>query len=185
MGGRPSKDTGVYAELKSTQKDIPPIKLIINEQITSTAVDSLKDSEQMLHLLAKNLVYDVLHDKQTPKKFGELLQYIFTSESILSTTRGLLYWSLKTPDCMVNIEALSKYQLTSWMRTYGMSQVSWISQNWLEAPSARQLVVSPLLSWVLRQKPYVIDPCVFMIHSSLPFARVSLFLNAYIMCFLR
>lgn len=177
MGGKPSKekeDTGVYAELKSTQKDIPPIKLIINESITSTAVDSLKDSEEMLHLLAKNLIFQVLDDKQTPGKFGEFLQYIFTSDSILSTTRGILYWSLKTPDCTVNIESMSKYQLTSWMRTYGMSQVSWISQGWLTAPQSRQVVVSPLLSWVLRQKPYVIDPVAYMIHDSLPFARVRL-----------
>lgn len=180
MGGSNSKDRkekkdGLYAELISGRgdaSDFPPIKVLLNEQITNSAVDSLKDSEEMMHLLAKNLIIEALQNKSATGNFGRMLSYVFNYEVTLSQTRSLLYWSLNTPDCTANIQSLSAYQLKCYANTIGVAQVSALSQAWIVAPSSRKEVVSPLLTWVFKQKPYVVDPSALSIKESLPYAKV-------------
>lgn len=179
MGGSSSKDSkkkdGVYAELVSGRgedSEFPPIKVLLNEQITNSALDSLKDSEEMMHLLAKNLIIDALQDKSAPGKFGQILNYVFDYEVTLSQTRSLLYWSLNTPDVTKNIDSLNAYQLKQWSRTFGVGQVSSLAQSWVVAVPSRKEVVSPLLSWVLTQQAYVVDPSAQSIHDSLPYMKV-------------
>ena len=180
MGSSSSKDSkdkrkGLYAELISGKGDaaeFPPIKVLLNEQITNSAVDSLKDSEEMMHLLAKNLIIESLKNKSATKNFGQMLSTLFDYEVTLSQTRSLLYWSIQTPDSFSNIQSLSAYQLKNYANTIGIPQVSALSQSWIVAPSSRKEVVSPLLVWVLKEKPYAVDPAALSIQESLPCAKV-------------
>ena len=184
MGGSSSKTSnrneknGIYAELvsgKGEDSDFPPIKVLLNEQITNSALDSLKDSEQMMHMLAKSLIVDALHDKNTPGKFGKILNYIFDYEATLAQTRSMLYWSISTQDSYKNISYLTAWQLKNWTTSYGIGQVSTLTQMWVRNPSARVEVISPLITWVLQQKPYVIDPVSLLIYDALPYTKVQHF----------
>lgn len=179
MGAKSSKDTkkdGIYAEIvsgKEQEENVPRLKVLLNAQLTSTAVDSLKDSEQMIHLLAENLIVEALKDKSTPKMFGEFMKYIFAYESTLSATRDLLYWALKTPDCYRSIEFLSAWQLKNYFNTYAPGQLSVAAQAWVVSVPSRRTVICPLLTWTLRQQEFVVYPLACLIKDTMPFARVS------------
>ena len=176
MGGKSSKPdekNGIYAELvPGGGSDIPPIKVLLNEQITSTAVDSLKDSEHMMHLLAKNMILDALHDKKTVRKFGMFLQSAFESEETLSETRKLVYWSLNTQDCTKNTQWLASWQLKGWMQTYGVGQTAYLASWWVSSPDSRRQVISPLIAWAIRQDSFVTDPLAVVATGALPLAKV-------------
>jgi hypothetical protein len=133
----------------------------------------LKDSKQVIQLLAESLVYDTLHDKDTPKKFGEVLQYVFSYESTLANTRSQLYWAINTPDCFKSIESLTAWQLKSYFNTHAISQLSFAARTWVVTPQARKTVICPLLTWTLRQKEFVITPLAYIIQDSLPFVQVQ------------
>ena len=109
---RRKKNVAVYAELSdssSGNRDIP-VQILVKETLTSTALDALEDSEEVVKAISKSLVMDILKDSETPGQLGTLLSYIFTSETVLSPTRELIYWSLFLPPTMKNITLFSKSQ---------------------------------------------------------------------------
>ncbi|KAJ1392817.1 hypothetical protein B484DRAFT_280557 [Ochromonadaceae sp. CCMP2298] len=176
MGAGSSKKKGAekegdtYAELSGVS-DFPPIRVLINEQFTSSAVDSLKDSEEVLRVLSKSIVMDILHDKKMPGKFGELLQYTFSGEPVLQPTRELLYWSLKTPEVSRNTQALAKWHLSNYADSYGVPQVSALSQWWLQHPPVQQEVIKPLLLWTGQQRELAVLPLAEVVSNLLPWYK--------------
>jgi hypothetical protein len=176
MGAGSSKKKGAekegdtYAELSGVS-DFPPIRVLINEQFTSSAVDSLKDSEEVLRVLSKSIVMDILHDKKMPGKFGELLQYTFSGEPVLQPTRELLYWSLKTPEVSRNTQALAKWHLSNYADSYGVPQVSALSQWWLHHPPVQQEVIKPLLLWTGQQRELAVLPLAEVVSNLLPWYK--------------
>jgi hypothetical protein len=63
---------------------LPPIKTILNEQIASTAIETIRDSKALANTMAKAWISEALADKTTPKKFGDILNRIFSYESVRS-----------------------------------------------------------------------------------------------------
>jgi hypothetical protein len=188
MGGSSSKQKGkdgIYAEIvseKMEEADIPPIQILLNERITSSAVESLKDSKQVIQLLAESLIYDTLHDQDTPKKFGEVLQYVFSYESTLANTRSQLFWAVNTPDCLKSIESLTSWQLNNYFNTHAIGQLSFAARSWVVTPQARKTVICPLLTWTLRQQDIVVTPLAHIIQDSLTFARVTIYHILSLLC---
>jgi hypothetical protein len=181
MGGKASKENkkdGIYAEIvtgKEEAAQVPPLKVFIPDfkgQITSTAVDSLKDSEDMMYKLAKDLIADVLKDKDTPKRFGKLMQHYMTYDSTQKTTRDFLYWTVDAPDCYDGIKQLSAWQMKDYFNSFAPGQVSLAAQAWVLAIPSRKEVICPLLTWTLQQQPIVIDPLTTIIKDVLPYSRV-------------
>eukprot|EP01035_Chromulina_nebulosa_P066063 gene66063-90407_t len=85
-----------YAEIVNAQGFALPIKILINSTIASTAVDSLRDSQDIANQLAKDWLIQFLDDKSNQKKFGYFLQDLFSYEPVLSPTRWLVHWSVNS-----------------------------------------------------------------------------------------
>lgn len=67
-----------YAEIitdKAMPADVPPIKVLINDQLAATAVDTLRDSQALAHELSKELVVDYLTNKHSPAHVGTQLHF--------------------------------------------------------------------------------------------------------------
>ncbi len=91
--------TKIYAELISDHPlplDIPPLKVLINQQIATTTADSLRNSSVIAHNLAKSMILDVL-TQQNIKSFGKMSQRMLGLDYTLQSTRGILFWSLRFP----------------------------------------------------------------------------------------
>ena len=180
MGGNFSKDdkskaNNIYAELITGKS--PPIKVLLNEQITSTAVDSLKDSlndsKEFVNLFANNLVIEVLKDKNTAKTFGNFLNYTFSFESTKAPTRSLIYWSIMSDTSIGNISLLSTTQICTWMNLYGKNQIVDVLDHYLLRKSFQTIYIHPLLLWTLQQEHIVISPLSNIIADSLLYTKVS------------
>ena len=165
------QDEDLYAELIS-RENIPPIKVYLNRHISSSAVESLKDSEALAMQLAKQLVIETLTEKEMPNKFGELLRYIFAYESIRQPTRWLVYWSLNENSNVRYMNTFTRWQLDWWMQNGGVPQVGSLCDWWLRDRQSREATINPLLKWTLRQRETVVNPTTAIVVSSLPYAKV-------------
>lgn len=178
MGSTSSKEKqkgGVYAEIVSGKEDeaIPPLKVFINAQITSTAVDSLKDAHEMMYLLAENLIMEALKDGQTPKMFGQMLKHMLAYESTQCTTRQFLYWSMHSPHGYDNIRHISAWHMKDYINTYAPIQLSVAAQEWSLSLLSRRTVINPLLTWTLNHEDIVVGPLADIVKDTLPHTRVS------------
>jgi len=57
----------IYAELDNDDDSLPTIKVLVRERLAAQAVDTLKDSEELAKVLAKDLVVDML-EAETSKR---------------------------------------------------------------------------------------------------------------------
>jgi hypothetical protein len=130
VGPRMTQHKPRYAEIvietDNANKEIKNLLVLVNDslsvntQLSSAAVDSMKDSQEIANDLARSLVMEVLHGKNNTRKLGELLQYTFAYETVLAPTRDLIYWSLATPEVVNNTLWLCKYQRDYWLKDEGM-----------------------------------------------------------------
>lgn len=174
-------DMDLFAEIVSSgdgpTAGLPPLKILLNEQISSSAVETLRDSKLVAQQLAKTIVMDALADAHNQGKFGEFLQYAFAYESILYPTRWLVHWSIHTDNSVANSRVFLKEQLLHWLqdtdRTYGpQKQLVDLCDWWLREERSRVEAVDPLLVWTLRQKDSVKDPLAATVCAALAYARV-------------
>eukprot|EP01039_Chlorochromonas_danica_P008286 gene8286-9136_t len=159
-----------YAELlsdKGLPSDLPPIKVLINDQLATTAVDQLRDSQVAAHELAKNLVIDMLRDKDSPKKLGTLLQYVFKYESLLQPTRDLLYWSLRLPTTYSPIYSQLKYTF-NYAESAQQEQLAALSKSWLLDPQTKREIIIPLFKWNLEDEETTIKPLASLLGEVVP-----------------
>lgn len=172
----------------------PPLRVLMHEQLTSSAVDSIRDSRQLAHELAKSLLIEVLERKENRGKFGELLLYLFVSDTVLSPTRQTIYWSLTSESTIENIVTNVQMHRDYWLgftenydrgiraiqklhtRHEGrlMTDILLMSQviQWLEDPLSRTAVITPLIDWTLQQDEIVKFPLTEVTVSFLPWIKV-------------
>lgn len=172
----------LYADLitdeDSETTGLKPIRVILNESLTSSAVESIRDSQEIANALAKELIIDILSDKGTENKFGIFLQHIFTFDSTLQSARDLVFWGLKSDQSMSNATTLAKESLSAWSKGAGSSQLLVLSNNWLHSAHSKTTSITPLLLWTLNQKQAVHDPLTDIVSKSIPFTQVCLPLSA-------
>jgi hypothetical protein len=176
----------------------PPLHILINETLTSSAVDSIRDSRQLANELAKSLLIEVLERKENRGKFGELLLYLFVSDTVLSPTRHTIYWTLTLENTIKNIVTNVEIHRDYWLgftENYDRSMrsikklhtrhegrlitdVMLMNQVilWLEDPLSRTAVLTPLIEWTLQQDEIVKFPLTDLAVSFLPWIKVSLHL---------
>ncbi len=166
--------TEIVYGLQTDISDITPIK-IINDQLTSSAVDSIRESQLAANQLAKSLLIELLHDEHSPKKFGELLKYTFAYESVLKPTRDLIHWSLRTDSTMTSVEQQARTGLYSYMSRTGSakSQLVGLSTHWLGQRDTRLFTLNPLLTWTMKQPELAVDPLAEVVKVALPHTRSS------------
>jgi hypothetical protein len=58
----------IYAELDNDDDSLPTIKVLVRESLAAQAVDTLKDSEGVAKVLAKDLVVDMLEDETSKRQ---------------------------------------------------------------------------------------------------------------------
>ena len=93
----------------------PGLRNLVHDTITSQAVDELKRSQQMANDLAKSLILEVLKRKENRGKLGELLQYTFAADTVLTPTRELIYWSLELEQTFKNIVWQVQWHRNYWL----------------------------------------------------------------------
>lgn len=173
----------------------PPLHILINETLTSSAVDSIRDSRQLANELAKSLLIEVLERKENRGKFGELLLYLFVSDTVLSPTRHTIYWTLTLDNTIKNIVSNVEIHRDYWLgftENYDRSMrsikklhtrhegrlitdVMLMNQVilWLEDPLTRTAVLTPLIEWTLQQDEIVKFPLTDLAVDFLPWIKVS------------
>lgn len=168
----------VYAEIVSEEQSksgVPPLKVLLHEQLTSSAIDSLRDSHAIANDLAKKLSLDILKEPETLGKFGQLLGYIFAYESVLYPTRLLIYWSIGTDVAFKNAIIQTKWQIGRWQRTVGPNQVNYLVRNLLQNDDIKKLSIKPLIKMVFEIEA-VKQPLTNIIVDVLPHAQVEILL---------
>ena len=95
--------------------DTDLMKHLVQDTLTSSAVDSLRESQQLANSIAKSLVLEVLTRTENRGKLGELLQYTFAADTVLTPTRELLYWSLELEHTFKNIVWQVQWHRNYWL----------------------------------------------------------------------
>ena len=176
--GENQKPISFYAEIitdKTLPTDIPPIKVLIHEQIVSTATDSIRDSEIVVNQLSKSLILEFLNNPSSPEKLGTLLRYVLGYEYLLQPTRELIYWSLKNSYTKRYIDNFSHSTTLKWIDSNGANSIKLALIPWLNISSYSSLAT--LTRWSLRQHDMVIMPFTEIAVQSLPYAKVILLYN--------
>lgn len=146
---------------------------IVGEHISSTAVDSIRDSQESGNVLAKSKIMDVLKDKAAVTNFGELLNYSFSYESVLKPTRDLLYWSIQTEDCLKNLSNVSKSGIDDWAKLRGKDDLIPPIKDWVLSKQTRIVTINPLLTYTLRDKSLSLEPLSQIVIDILPYTKES------------
>lgn len=163
------------------------LRVLVQETFTSSAVDSIRDSQLLANELAKRLLIEVLQRRENRGKFGELLQYLFISDTVLSPTRDLIYWSLAIDNTVHNIAQNVKMHRNFWLRSTEKQPGATRSLErrltdavlltliirWLDDPVSKNQVVIPLLDWALKEHEGVIAPLTEIAAGSIPWTKVS------------
>jgi hypothetical protein len=171
------KKVNFYAELisdKGLPSDIPPIRVLINEQIASSAIDSIKDSQRIAHELSKSILLDYLDDEVSINQFGEFLKTIFGYESLQFSTRDLIYWSLSFPEVHKSIYSMTQYQTNEYFKSFGKPLVFSLFTSWLTSPVTYKHFFIPQFTELLRNDENLVKPFAGLIASSIPNATASL-----------
>ena len=85
---------------------------MFKDSITSSAVDSIRDSQELINDYAKTLLKTTLENKESPGQLGILLKSFFEHEKVLKPTRNLLYWTLKQNYIVNPTISLAQSQIT-------------------------------------------------------------------------
>eukprot|EP01031_Cornospumella_fuschlensis_P028915 gene28915-34894_t len=157
-----------YAEIitdKALPADVPPIQVLINEQLAATAVDTIRDSQALAHELSKKLVVDYLTNKCSSEHFGIMMKVATSYESILKPTRDLIYWSLQFDSIASNAKSIIKKDYIP------VEAVSVLAQDWLKRPVTKKDVIVPLLTWTFQQPDVCVEPLRDVIMDWLPTSK--------------
>jgi hypothetical protein len=179
-----------YAELisnpSSQNNQRLPIKVYIgeqiNEQITNSAVDSIRDSQQQVQELAKSVVLEILTNPTNQSSLGLLLNDMFLYESILAPTRDLIYWSLTFDETIYNSRWQLEWQMHYWLRDnepigyriYTKDNIVSMCAWWLTHTESRTATVVPFLGWYYGDKE-IVDYYTQSASESIPTAKVNNF----------
>lgn len=161
------------------QKNIPPMKILLNNYITSSTVDSIrdsmKDSKEYLNMLSRELLLGILHDNKNQHIFGDFLKYSFSYESILLPTRELIYYSLYDNN---TYHIISLYLNNEILRIINndnnnikKSIVNSSIYN-IHDKIFKSYTFYPLVIWTIEQQEIVIDPLTKIIRNALPYTKV-------------
>lgn len=165
----------LYAEIvtdKALPADIPPIKVLIHDQIVSTAADSIRDSETVVNQLSKALILDFLTSPTSPEKFGTLLRYVFGYEYLVQPSRELIYWSLRNEHTSNYISKTCKNGATQWIYSQSGPLISTNLRSWMQGNGYTN--ISEIVRWGLQQEDITILPFTEIVTQSLPYAKVIL-----------
>eukprot|EP01038_Epipyxis_sp_PR26KG_P009578 gene9578-12901_t len=175
IGGNGSDEENPIGSIRQNQNDpkapLVPIKVLLNAQIASSAIDSMKDSQILVNELAKSMLLEVLKDDHSSQKFGELLKHILSYQPTRYSTRSLIYWTLRSDPIIQTSSSQSVWWIHYWSHTTGINEVSLITTNWLLHPLTQKNNIVPLLDWTLNQHPITIKPLAHLIEWSLPFSK--------------
>lgn len=161
------------------QKNIPPMKILLNNYITSSTVDSIrdsmKDSKEYLNMLSRELLLGILHDNKNQHIFGDFLKYSFSYESILLPTRELIYYSLYDNNTYHIISLYLNNEILRIINTDNNNIKKSIVNSSIyniHDKIFKSYTFYPLVIWTIEQQEIVIDPLTKIIRNALPYTKV-------------
>jgi hypothetical protein len=95
------------------------IEILMKEKITSSVADSIIESHDAAHEVSKELVIEVLNDKDNVSKLATALGNAFGDEAILRPIRDFTYFYLHTDDTLRNINWLLHGQMKYFFKEHG------------------------------------------------------------------
>ena len=174
MGNKDSSlaaSNGINDSENAGKSLLPQPSGIVREHISSTAVDSIRDSQQTGNELAKANIMEVLKDKKSIIQFGELLSYSFSYESVLKPTRDLIYWSIQTEDSLKSLAHVSQSGIEDWSKSRGKIDLTPPIKQWVLSRETRIVTINPLLTWTLREKSLSLEPLAVAVIDVLPYTK--------------
>lgn len=103
------------------------IEILMKEKITSSVADTIIESHDAAHEVSKELVIEVLNDKDNVSKMATALSNAFGNEDVLSPIRDFTYYYLHTDDTIRNINWLLHGQMRYFFKGHGKVLRSLIS----------------------------------------------------------
>ena len=171
----------IYAELTNPNglsRGLSPIQLIVNEQILSSVMESIRDSHDLAKDIGKVLVLQVLNTPSSRSWLGEWLKYLFLYESVREPTRSLIFWSLKSEPIFIQTKHLTNKQIEYWLRN---SEVKYITKDivvnaissFLISSENQTNIILPLLKDLIKQEP-IINNTTTLVTNIVPYSKVCL-----------
>jgi len=151
---------------------------IMKESIKSSAVNSIRSSQEFANTYAKSLMMDVLCRDTARSEFGYVLQTVFKNEFVLGPTRNLTYWSLFLPATTSSAFSTTKSQVEYFCThpeglAYSKEQLAtlmswWIQHEKVSIVHRQENLISPLVIWALEQQEGTVNPLSVVVANSLP-----------------
>jgi hypothetical protein len=162
--------------MKNSTVSLKDLQMILHESITQSAVESLKDSQQVANDFAKILILDILNNKESRNNLGSLLGSLFQYESVRCPTRDLIYWSIFLDPTLKATRNFTSNQVTYWLSNEGMTStralVMYYTLWWLRDKGTVQGTIKPLLVHVT-QLDTVHDTISKVVTEALPHVQVQ------------
>ena len=167
----------LYVEIAG-QKSSEPIKILLKESITNSAVDSLRDSEDVAKELSKTMIVNYLSNKENVSTLvhlisGSVQSSICIEYSVSALTellhtidsyRGALWYARLTRDYYVHDLGKGRME-TDTLLVY---LLDW----WIRDPGSRIYSIIPLLEWCLRLENEIRKPASNLAAYALPLSQV-------------
>lgn len=90
----PHKEEQPHTVANDEMLSLKDLQNLLHATITQSAIESLKESQQIANDFAKILVLDILSNADSRSGLGVFLHSLFKYESVRSPTRDLIYFSL-------------------------------------------------------------------------------------------
>jgi hypothetical protein len=157
----------LYAELGtdssgSGDSSDAPIRVIVRELAAASAVDSMRNSHEIVNVLARDLVLNAFSQPESQMQLGLSLQKLFSYKSVVDSTRWLAYWGIYNDYSLENISLLAHEQKRYFMNKhhhiyqsegydYTEEQLVSLVKWFFETDYARQVVVPQLVDIGLKE----------------------------------
>lgn len=177
----PREESGLvklYVEVAS-EKTTEPIKILLRDSITASAVDSLRGSQQLANELSKKMVLDYL---STPANVGITATFVaslLSNPQVRSNIWAYVPYLLDQPQVRRSVDQYAYYLRDYYIRPRGAGRPDTLRALvdlldwWLQLESTRQQTVAPLLAWALLLEESVMIPAADLAAWALPAAQVK------------
>ncbi len=165
------ESSNIFAELVPRPMNLPPLKLVINDQIAISASDSLKDSQRIVDSLAKSMTLELFGDENR-ENFGTMLRHILNLNYTQEPIREMVLWSLKNANLQRSFSHLCKTNALYKLQSVGDSpQVFHQIETILSDQGASLLRLN--IIWLLKHESMTVIPLANLAVEILPSHKVT------------
>jgi hypothetical protein len=174
-----SRFVKLYVEIAG-QKSSEPIKVLLKESITNSAVDSLRDSEEVAKELSKTMIVNYLNNRENVstiiKVISDIAQSPLSIDYSVITIAGLIDTVNSYRGSLWYVKLTKDYYIHDLGngRTETKSLLVYLLDWWIRDPGSRIYSIIPLLEWCLRLENEIRKPASNLAAYALPLSQVRI-----------